>query len=72
MLPHLSLAAGKHPIAGIELPELSLFQKSQPGTPHNNRKNPRGLSAQPMTQMDSIALTFLKFLAETLENGSKS
>jgi hypothetical protein len=25
MLPHLSLAAGKHPIAEIMLPELSLF-----------------------------------------------
>jgi hypothetical protein len=43
MLPHLSLASGKHPIAGIEHPELSLFQKLRPGTPYNNRKNSRGL-----------------------------
>jgi hypothetical protein len=56
MLPHLSLASGKHPIAGIKLSELSLFQKSQPGTPYNNRNNYRNLSAQTMTQMNSIAL----------------
>jgi hypothetical protein len=56
MLPHLSLVARKHPITGIELPEFSLFQKSRPGTPQNNRKNSRGLSAQPMTQMNSVAL----------------
>jgi hypothetical protein len=60
MLPRLSLAVGKHPIAGIELPELSLFQKSRSGTPHNNRKNSRGLSAQPMTQMNSVALDLLE------------
>jgi hypothetical protein len=56
MLLHLSLTSGKHPIAGIELPELSLFQKSRPGTPYNNRNNSRGLSAQTMTHMNSIAL----------------
>jgi hypothetical protein len=60
MLPHLSLAAGKHPIAGIVLPEFSLFQKSRLGTPHNNRKNSRGLSAQPMTHMNSVALDLLE------------
>jgi hypothetical protein len=59
--PPPSLAAGKHPIVGIVLPELSLFQKSRPGTPHNNRKNSRGLSAQPMTQMNSVALDLLEF-----------
>jgi hypothetical protein len=56
MLPHLSLASGKHPIAEIELPELSLFQKSRPGTPYNNRNSSRDLSAQTLTQMNSIAL----------------
>jgi hypothetical protein len=56
MLPHLSLASGKHPITGIELPELSLFQKSRPGIPYNNRNSSRDLSAQTLAQMNSIAL----------------
>ena len=36
MLPHPSLVVGKYPIAGIELPEPPLFQKSRPGTSCEN------------------------------------
>jgi hypothetical protein len=56
MFPHLFLASGKHPIAGIKLAKLSLFQKLRPEIPYNNRNNSRDLSAQTMTQMNSIAL----------------